>query len=147
MTALIYTYYEVGIPIDEAGNKKYKCKVCELIGEKTKKGDEFYCNAMGTTTSNLINHLKKQSHSSQHAEYVRKVQELENLKTNSPANKKRKINETTAQPTPKSPSMFGSVSSAVKYTMNSIIQKFRYILIFYFILKILMTNLNIYKIR
>ena len=125
MAALIYSYFETGIPIDEVGNKKYKCKVCLLIGEKTKNGEDYYSHAFGTTTSNLIGHLKKQSHSTQHAEYTRKLQELDSSKTNSPADKKRKLSETTSQPSVKSPSLFGSVSSAVKYGINNIIQKFR----------------------
>ena len=65
--ALIYNYYEAGIPTSD-GNKKYKCLVCVSLKEKAKDGSDFYCSTE-TTTSNLINHMKKQSHSPQYEEY------------------------------------------------------------------------------
>ena len=121
--ALIYNYYEAGIPTSD-GNKKYKCLVCVSLKEKAKDGSDFYSLATGTTTSNLINHMKKQSHSLQYEEYLLKIKANEN-KTRSPVFKKQKLNDATAQDTPKSPSMFGHISNAVKYAMNSLQQKLR----------------------
>ena len=41
--ALIYNYYEAGIPTSD-GNKKYKCLVCVSLKEKAKDGSDFYCS-------------------------------------------------------------------------------------------------------
>jgi hypothetical protein len=126
--ALIYNYYESGIPIEPEGNKKYKCKVCVLINEKGTDGECFYAHAKGSTTSNLINHLKKASHSIQHEEYCRLMKEQDLQKLCSPANKKRKLdpNVIGSPATPKNHSMFNHVSCTAKYTFISILQKTRY---------------------
>lgn len=125
--ALIYNYYETGIPIEPTGNKKYKCKVCVLINEKGGDGECFYAHAKGSTTSKLINHLKKASHSIQYEEYCRLMKEQELQKLSSPAQKKRKL-DTIVNSTPTTPqnhSMFNHVSRSAKYTVISILQKAR----------------------
>ena len=75
--ALIYSYYETGIPIENEYKTKFKCLTCMTIGEKTKPdpkgnngGQDVYVTITGTTSSNLITHLEKDSHNKQYKEYM-----------------------------------------------------------------------------
>jgi hypothetical protein len=127
--ALIYNYYEAGIAIpEEKGKIKYKCKVCVILNEKTKDNEPVYAKTIGCTTSNLIKHLSKESHSLQYQEYLDESKKAENLKLNSPLHltKKRKLDFSPSSPTtPRTHALFNNVAVAPKYTFKSILQKAR----------------------
>ena len=129
MTALIFNYFESRIPIPgEEKIYKYKCKVCMLLNETDKNGEPHYVRTHGETTSNLITHMEKASHSIQFDQYIEKMKNSK-FDINSPANKKRKLDYT--QGSPKTPSaasqnsFFNKISSTPKYSLQSILQKTR----------------------
>ena len=127
MSALIYNYFESGLAIPEEKNKfKYKCKVCIALKETTREGEPVFVKVHGDTTSNLIKHLQKASHSIQHDEYIEKMNSAK--ENNSNPNKKRKLDFTPSTPTTplnnQSP-FFNKISFAPKYSLKSVIQKTR----------------------
>ena len=141
--ALIYSYYETGIPIENENKTKFKCLTCMTIGEKTKPdpkgnngGQDVYVTITGTTSSNLITHLEKDSHNKQYKEYLDKKKK-ESSDSPYQANKKRRLNFFNLNPaTPTSPTtdstslmsskesspMFNTVSRTKKYLPNSGLQ-------------------------
>jgi hypothetical protein len=127
MSAVIYNYFESSLPVPGEINKfKYKCKVCIALKETTKDGEPIFVKVHGDTTSNLIKHLTKASHSIQNDEYLEKMKSArENILQ---PNKKRRLDYSPA--TPKTPinnqsPFFNKISFAPKYSIKSVIQKTR----------------------
>lgn len=127
MAAVIYNYFESGKTIPDEINKfKYKCKVCLALKETTKEGEPIFVKVHGDTTSNLIKHLTKASHSNQNDEYLEKI--ISARENNAHPNKKRKLDFTPS--TPKTPvntqsPFFNKISFAPKYSLKSVLQKTR----------------------
>ena len=115
----VYQFFEfVGFEFDDKSKTKTKIYKCLICGEEKR----------GQTTSNLITHMEKASHSIQFDEYIEKMKNSK-IDINSPANKKRKLDYT--QGSPKTPSaasknsFFNKISSTPKYSLQSILQKTR----------------------
>ncbi len=121
---------------DEVQTKfKYKCLYCEEHNIKDKKNNTVYISAYRNTTSNLIEHLKKENHAIAYNEY----QEI--LKNNIPQNKKAKVGPSSSHSTPtmdrlkgpstpissKQPTLtrLGYVAASPRYEVGGILQKLR----------------------
>lgn len=134
MSALIHKYFEIAIPVDK-DNNKYKCKVCALLNERNKDDSVIFIKTHGNTTSNLIKHLTKASHSVQYEEYQRLVGD--GTPQQQAAKRKRlDFEKKTADPSsPQTPVsdksklgiFFNNVSITRKYDSKSILQKARYL--------------------
>jgi hypothetical protein len=136
MTAAIYKFYgpAVFVPLDlddkdEKGKQKvklkYKCLFCEQSKLTNKDGTVVYVAAYRSTTSNLIAHLEKESHSSVLEEYTN----AKTIQNDSPLCKKRKL-FAEATSTPSSPSRnlqsMGFAAVTLKYGPTSVQQMNRY---------------------
>ena len=98
MSAVIYNYFESGLSVTDEINKfKYKCNVCIALKETTKEGEPVFVKVHVDTTSNLIKHLQKASHSIQNDEYLEKLKASK--ENNTQPNKKRKLDFTPSMPT------------------------------------------------
>ena len=134
---------------DECETKKkykYKCLYCDEHGIKDRFGQTVYISSFGTTTSNLIHHLKKENHSQVFKEY----EEINTTKLDSlHFNKKAKLNNNTTigtacniklnlSSTPTTPSTpkqhslnsIGFVAASPRYKINTILHKSRLVNIF-----------------